>query len=530
MTSNFNRRDQLGRLSRRDFVQYAAAAGSAVPLAGSLFGASACASTPKKGGTFRLGLAGANTQDSFDPATWGTGAMMNIGMWGAVYNNLMEVAPDGSLVGELAESVEPADGAKRWIFKLRKGVAFQNGKSLEAADVVASFNHHRGPDNKSAARAITKSIVDISADGKDTVVIELKEGNADFAYLCTDYHLVIGPAADGKIDWDKAIGTGGYTLAAEQRGISMHLKRNPNYWKEGRAHFDEAVLLGVADSTARMNAMSTGEVDAINNPELKTVALLAKNPNVVIEEVTGTQHYTMPMFTDVAPFTDNNVRLALKYACDREAMVKTILYGHGVPGNDSPITPANRYYGADIPVRSYDPDKAKFYLKQAGLSSLKVDLSAADAAFQGAVDTALLFKSQAAKAGIDINVVREPNDGYWSKVWTKKPFVMCYWGGRPTEDWMFSLVYAKGAPWNDTHWNNETFNKLLLEARVELDEAKRRAMYGEMQLLVRDEGGTIIPMYANFVFARSSRIAHGEHVGSNWSLDGWKCIERWWIA
>src|SRR4030095_6070909 len=120
----------------------------------------------------------------------------------------------------------------------------------------------------------------------------------------------------------------------------------------------------------------------------------------------------------------------------------------GVPGNDHPITPANRYYAADIPVREYDPDKAKHYLKQAGHDTLQVNLSAAaspvryedrdkakhylkqaghdtlqvnlsaaDAAFLGAVDTAVLFKEQAAKAGIDINILREPDDGCWADVW-----------------------------------------------------------------------------------------------------------------
>jgi peptide/nickel transport system substrate-binding protein len=164
------------------------------------------------------------------------------------------------------------------------------------------------------------------------------------------------------------------------------------------------------------------------------------------------------------------------------------------------------------------------------LSTLKVDLSASDAAFVGAVDTAVMFKEQAAKAGIDINVIREPNDGYWTNVWTKKPFVMCYWAGRPTEDWMFSQVYAAGTPYNDTHWNNERFNKLLVEARAELDSAKRRSMYQEMQQLVSDDGGVIIPMFANAVNARSAKVAHGPLVGSNLDLDGWKCIERWWFA
>ncbi len=506
------------------------AVSGAMALALALPRAAAAQPAPKKGGRFRLGLGGANTTDSHNPATWGTGALTNIGLWGAVYNNLMEVGADGKLTPELAESVEPSKDAKAWTFKLRSGVTFHNGKTLDAEDVVASFNQHRGPDSKSGAKGIVDPIVNIKVDGKSTVVFELNAGNADFPYLTTSYQLVIGAAKDGKIDWEPAHGTGGYSLVSHQRGVRMTLKRAANYWKAGRAHFDDVDLIGIPDPATRMNALVTGEVDAIGGVDIKALELLRRNPNIAIEETTGTQHFTMPMFTDVEPFTNNDVRLALKYAIDRKALVQTILRGHGLPGNDSPITPANRYFAKDLPVREYDPEKAKFHLKKAGHSTLKVDLSAADAAFVGAVDTAILFKEHAAKAGIEVNVVREPNDGYWSRVWTKKPFVMCFWAGRPTEDWMFSQVYAKEARWNDTHWNHERFNQLLVAARSELDDAKRGAMYREMQLLVRDEGGVIVPMYANFVDARSKKIARGATLGSNYGLDGWKCIERWWTA
>jgi peptide/nickel transport system substrate-binding protein len=148
------------------------------------------------------------------------------------------------------------------------------------------------------------------------------------------------------------------------------------------------------------------------------------------------------MRTDTPPFDNNEVRQALKYAVDREALLQSVLRGHGVLGNDHPIGRSNRYHADELEQRTYDPDKAKFHLKNAGLSSLKVDLSAADAAFAGAVDAAVLYKEHAAKPGIEINVVREPNDGYWSNVWLKKPWCAVYWGGRPTEDWMFSTAYA----------------------------------------------------------------------------------------
>ena len=161
---------------------------------------------------------------------------------------------------------------------------------------------------------------------------------------------------------------------------------------------------------------------------------------------------------------------------------------------------------------------------------LKLSLSAANAAFAGAIDAATLFHEQAAKAGITIEVVTEPDDAYWSNVWMKKPFVVSYWGGRPTEDWMFSQVYASNSKWNESFWSNATFDKLLLEARAELDDNKRRDLYVQMQGIVRDEGGSIIPMYANYVDARSTRVTHGEKIASNWELDGRKLLERWWAA
>ena len=107
---------------------------------------------------------------------------------------------------------------------------------------------------------------------------------------------------------------------------------------------------------------------------------------------------------------------------------------------------------------------------------------------------------------------------------------MSYWGGRPTEDWMFTVGYAAGGAWNESFWSNDAFMKLLVEARAELDQAKRAVMYAEMQRLVRNEGGSVIPMYANNVDARSKKVANSGKLGSNWELDGWSCLDRWWFA
>ncbi|MFV0473441.1 MAG: ABC transporter substrate-binding protein, partial [Pikeienuella sp.] len=447
----------------------------------------------------------------------------------AVYNNLTEVAPSGEVIPELAESFEASADAKTWTFRLRDGIRFHGGQVLEAADVAASINHHRGENSSSSAKGIVAPIADIRTPDAKTVVFDLHEGNADFPYMMTDYHLVIGKQNEGAIDWENPNGTGGYLFVSHNPGVRMILKRNPDYWKEGRAHFDDVELISIRDAAARMNALVTGEVDVISGVDIKSMALLKRAPDIEIEQIPGTQHFTFPMWCDTAPFDDVNVRQALKYAIDREMLLKTVLQGHGSIGKDSPITPANRYFSAELEAKTYDPDRAKSLLKKAGHDRLAVDLSAADAAFIGAVDAATLFQESASGAGIDINVIREPDDGYWSNVWLKKPFCACYWAGRPTEDWMFSQVYAADSQWNDARWKNERFNTLLLEARAELDTAKRAEMYGEMQHIVADDGGTIIPLYANYIDARNKRIAHGEVSKAN-ALDGWKCIERWWVA
>jgi peptide/nickel transport system substrate-binding protein len=235
------------------------------------------------------------------------------------------------------------------------------------------------------------------------------------------------------------------------------------------------------------------------------------------------------MDTRTAPFDDVNVRLALKHAINREEMVSKILQGYGSIGNDHPIGRGQRFFANDLEQRTYDPDKARFHMKEAGVDSLNVTLKAADAAFAGAIDAAVLFSESAREAGIDLKVERVPNDGYWSNVWMTEPFCACYWSGRPTSDWMFTTAYKGGVNWNDAYWKNDKFDTMLIEARSELDEAKRREMYADMQGIVKDDGGTIIPMFAQYVFAMSDKVTHGD-MASNWALDGERWAERWWFA
>ncbi len=514
------------RVSRRQFMERTLAAGMTVTAASSLWASKVEAATPKKGGNFRVGVHDGNTTDTHD-----TGKYQSVGdiqLAHAHRSYLTEITSENGLGPDMADSWGASDDAAVWTFELNKDATFHDGRKFTSKDAIASLNHHRG-ETSSAAAPLLSSVTDIKADGDHTIVIELDQGFADLPWIMTDYHLAMVPAKDdGTADWESGIGAGPYRITQRDAGVRIDLERHDAWHREG-AHFDTIEMTVLNDPNARQAAIVTGDVDAVTSLDLKTLSLLRRDKNVEIDNVPSGSAITLPMFTDVAPFDNVDVRLALKYAINREELVQKILYGTGTVGNDYHVSPNMPYY-PDLPQRPYDLDKAKFHLKKAGLSSLDVELSAADSVLPGAVDMVVLYSSQAKGAGINIKPVREPNDGYWSNVWLVKPFVFVKWGARPTPDNMFTLAYKSGADWNESHWENARFNELLLLAKKELNEERRAVMYREMCELAKDDGGTIIPMFTNFVYGRRKNIQHGESLAASWELDGARGYQRWWFA
>ena len=515
-----------GKIGRREFITRVSALGAAAMLP-TFLSATPVKAAPKKGGRLRIGCGGSSLTNSLDPALV-TDIMAPLVSFGLLRNCLVGADQDSMLVPELAETWEAEPGAKVWKFNLQKGVEFHNGKSFTSEDVIASINHHRTEDSKSIFKTLAKQIVDVKTDGKYGVIFTLEAGNADFPYALSDQHASIFPA--GTTDFSKGVGTGPYILQKWEPGVNALVKRNPHYFKSDCAYFDEVEVLAINDVTARTNALRSGQVDIINRCERKTFHLLEKLPTIQPVIQHGMRHYTFVMRCDMAPFNDNNLRLAMKYAINREQIVKVILRGYGEVGNDHPISKLNKYYNKSLPQRKYDPEKVKFYLKKAGVETFSTSLNIANVAFEGAIDAAVLYKEHAAKAGIDLKVVQEPNDGYWSNVWMKKPFTAAYWAGRPTEDWMFSDAYAEGAAWNETYWANKRFNALLKAGRAELNEKKRGEIYGEMQQLVHDDCGEIIMAFSADLHAASKKLRKPEKVAANWEFDGFKIGERWSFA
>jgi peptide/nickel transport system substrate-binding protein len=514
-----------GRVGRRAFVGRAAALGAGVALLSSLAAGRAAhaADTPRRGGTLRLGLGGGSTTDSLDPGSYTDSVMIDVGH--ALYNGLVEWGQDGKPHPELAESWDVRPGATEWIFNIRKGVTFSNGKMLTADDVVYSLNMHRGK-TKSGAAGAFREVADVKKLGPNQVQVTLAGGDADFPYVLTDYHVLVVP--DGYADWSKAVGTGGYILEQFDPGVRITAKRNPNYWKADRAHVDAADITVINDSSARLNALLTGRVDAINRVEAKFVRSVQRNPKVELVTSPSGWHACISMMHDRPPFDNHDLRMALKYGIDREQIIKAVFSGYAVLGNDQPVPQTDPYWNPNLPQIKYDADKAKFHMKKSGLSNPPMVLQCSDGVFPGDVDEAQLFQQSLARAGIRIELRKEPADGFWSNVWLKGPFVTSYWGGRAAATQMLQVAYGPDAPWNESHFQNSRFAELLAAAKAETDEPKRKAMIWEMQEILYSDGATIIPLFGIWLEAHSTSVGgHTPHSGFDMN-NGW-IVEQAWL-
>ena len=514
------------KVSRRDFLTFAGAMGMTAAMGSSLWSNKAIAAGPVRGGHMVVGLNGAATSDSLDSTQFIDTYMISISR--AIRDSLVDVGQDNSATPALAESWESSPDAKVWRFKIRQGVEFANGKPLTLEDIVASINVHRGEDTTSAAAGVFAGISDVSTEGKDTVVVSLSSANADAPFLFTDYHFQVVPSKDGKPELFSKHGTGAYVLKEYEPGIKSVIEKNPNAWQADQTGWvDSAEIVAVLDDTARQSALISGSVDVINRPALKTVNRLKRVKGMNIIEAASNLAYTHPMFTDVAPFDNIDLRKALSYSLPRKEFVDKILFGYGTIGNDQPLGPQFNSYDSSIAVE-YDLDKAKHHIKKAGLDGTKFDFSASDAAYGGSIDAAQLFQQSWEKIGLKPNLVREPQDGYWSNVWNQKPFCACYWGPRPVEDLILSIAYMSESPWNDTRIAIPRVDELVVSARGELDQAKRKAMYSEVQQLISDNSSTLIPAFGSDVAAVNDTIGIGPQLGGGWEMDGGHFLKRWW--
>lgn len=421
-----------------------------------------------------------------------------------LYDRLVGRDENGLPIPELALSWDSDETAKIWTLKLREGVTFHDGRSFTSADVAYTFKHIFDPELESSLAAVLEIIDADALETPDdlTIVFNLKSGHADFPLLLADYRARMIPEGSVETIQENPIGTGPYKLVKFDLDGTTEFVANDDYWR-GPPGLAGVQLIGIADSGARVQALLADQIDFMEELGPEQLALFEGNPNYVTREVVTGYWQAFVMDITQPPFDDLRVRQAMKLVVDRQEMIDIILQGHGSIAYDHPVWPGDPYYlELDLPQ---DIEKAKELLDEAGYpDGLTVELYVSDInAFM--IPMSVVYKEQAAKAGINVEIKQVPSDGFWSKYWMVEPFVGTAWGQRPA-DQILNEAFRCEASWNETRWCDEEFEGMLDDARAELDLTKRTELYQDVQQMLVDEGGAIIFMFKNEIDVMNARV------------------------
>jgi peptide/nickel transport system substrate-binding protein len=510
-----------GKITRRDFMARATALGLAAAVSPALLPARAKAATPRKGGMVRMATELHGPDDQMDPIVFTSSIDYARGR--ATYNNLIQILDNMSLHPELAEEWSSNKDATEYTFKIRKEVHFHDGSKLTADDVIWSMRRHLGKDSPSVIKALMASVNEWKKVDSHTVKAILSTPDSDLPAKLGEKQAKI-VKKDTK-DFKKGNGSGPFLLESFQPGVKSTHVRNKNYWREG-PNLDAIEMTAITDPIARVNALIAGDMHLITRVDAKSIRLVEQADGVHIYSEPTAQYGGICCLKNTAPGQSDDFVKGLQYIQDRERIVRSILKGHGVVGNDHPISPA---YGKDhcseLTQRKYDPDKAKWHLKKSGYTTAELYVAPV---VTGLEEMCLLMQANLRKIGFDLKIKKVPTDGYWGAVWMKEPLNVVTWNQRPTANAMLSIQFAPGAKWNDTFWNNERFGELLKLSLAETDPVKRHAMHCEMQTLVHNGSGMVIPYHVNNLDGVNDKV-HGIPKQPLGGLGGLEWPEFAWI-
>jgi peptide/nickel transport system substrate-binding protein len=505
-----------GHLTRADLLRRAAA-GGAVILGSSALGESAMAglnavdaATPKRGGTFHVGVSGGSTKDFIDgqnivtrpdQARIVTGWETLVG-----FDSKFKLAFNG-----LAESIEHNKVGDVWTIRVHGGIEFHNGKTLGAEDVIYSLQRLIKPKLGLFGGAALKSLDPnrMKKLDKRTVRLNLKQKDGTILDALGQYIAGIVPVGYSPNAVGAAkpnIGTGPYKLQSFTPGQqSVHI-RNPHYWRSGQPYFDKVIIIDFPDDTARVNALLGGQVDAITDVPPAQVAVVNGHGGTHVLESPSAAWTPICMRVDAAPFDDVRVRQAMRLIANRPQMVAQALSGHGHVGNDL-YAPFDEAFASDLPQRTQDIAKAKSLLKAAGHEGLTVDLQTTNGAL-GMNEGAQVFAQQAKAAGVTINVKILDSGAFYSDQYLKWPLSTDFWGSRN----YLSQVAAGSlptSPYNETHWPDAKDNKFLTlyqQALQTVDRTKQKSILHEMQKMEYDNGGYILWGFSTLLDGYSTKV------------------------
>ena len=479
-----------GNVTRRDALKLAMVTGVSLTVAEQLLtdGKAVLAATPKKGGSLRMSSNLHGPDDQLDPIVFTSTIDYTRGR--ATYNSLTQIGEGLVPNPDLAESFEPNKDATEWTFKIRKGVTWHDGKKLTADDVVYSMKRHQGEDSKSVIKSVLASVGEWKKTGPMEVKAVMNSPNADLPILMGLFQAkIVQNGTDGG-----GIGTGPFVLESFQPGVKSVHVRNKNYWREG-ANLDAVEITAITDPVARVNALLSGDMQMVTQIDPKAFRQVESADGVTLLSTPAALQLGICCLKNTAPGENDDFVKGMQYIQDRKRIVKRVLKGKGSVGNDTPISAA---HGADfcseLPQREYDPDKAKFHFKKSGYSTAELFVAPVTS---GVEDMCLTAQANCAKIGFDLKLKKVPTDGYWGAVWMKEPLNVVTWNMRPTANSQMAIQFGPGAAWNDTYWNNARMGELLSLSLAETDPAKRHTLYCEMQTLIHEGSGMVIPAFSN---------------------------------
>jgi len=506
---------RAGRLTRRQLIIRATVAGLSASSIGTLLAAcggssttkstSTAASGPiKRGGTFRLGCA-VPTGDVDPVFLFDQGSIFTAQLAG---ESLCKRMADTSLQPRLATSWRQVGSAKEWEFKIRQGVTWHDGKPLTVDDVVATMKMLTDPKVGSSALSAFNGV--LSPDGvskvdAQTVRFSLDRAYVDFPYTVSDdnYNSIILPVGYKKGDFAKGgIGTGPFILKQLTPKQGATFVANPKYWGKDAKGGALPYLAGVQvkyfnDPQSNVLALQSGGIDIDPQMAYASARGLYNDPNVRVLELPSSEHRTVPMRTDQAPFDDKRVRQALAYSIDRDALVKGLFGGKAKVGNDHtfaqvyPFAPS----ASEVPQRKQDYAKAKQLLAAAGHPNGITVPTLVVEEFLDVPEYAQLIQDQAKGAGINIKLHQESQSIFYNKVWLQTPFAIVDWGGRGSVSPLIEPAYTAKGIWNSSHWKDPQFDKLVAQFDAEPDEGRRKQIVAQIAKLQNDNTPTLISFF-----------------------------------
>ncbi|WP_041558274.1 ABC transporter substrate-binding protein [Novosphingobium sp. PP1Y] len=485
-------------LSRRSVIGAGLAGAGLLALGGCAGGERKA--TPKKGGSIRVATQAASTADTLDPAK---GALATDYTRHFMLYNGLTCIEDESLVPRpsLAKSIDSADRIT-WHFELERGVRFHDGSELTAQDVVFSLLRHKDPAVGSKMETIAAQFADVRSDGRYGVTIRLTGANADLPTILAQSHFLVVRAGQNAPDGN---GTGAFRLAEFQPGVRTVVVRNEEYWIPGRPHLERVELIAIPDEVSRVNALLSGDIQLCNAINPRSTRRIEADPRYATMATPSALFTDLIMRQDQLPTGNPDFVQAVKLMIDRPLIKRALFRNYATIANDQPIAPFQPYFNPDVPQTVLDLDKARWHIQRSGLTGVRMPIFAATAA-EGSVDMASILQEYGSKVGLNFAVNRVPADGYWSTHWMRHPMTFGNCNPRPTADLIFSLFFDSKANWNESGWKNERFDRLLIEARGEADEARRAELYGEMQRIVHDKCGVAIPVFISLLDGHDRRL------------------------